>query len=208
LSVSIRSFRSEKVASFVKATLDCNSDNAVDLFTLIKSDYPITITRDVTKAKNWLRSKARGSERYGIIASSGGIRLKPLAINVKNEIKPANWFLNEENDIRSSYFLEDVATEFDIQGLELDWTCVAWDADLRHNGTGWEYKCFKGTKWQSVNDEDAKRYLKNAYRVLLTRARQGMIILVPEGCKNDETRLPAFYDETLNYLISLGIPLI
>lgn len=208
LSVSIRSFRSEKVASFVKATLDCNSDNAIDLFTLIKSDYPITITRDVTKAKNWLRSKARGSERYGIIASSGGIRLKPLAINVKNEIKPANWFLNEENDIRSSYFLEDVATEFDIQGLELDWTCVAWDADLRHNGTGWEYKCFKGTKWQSVNDEDAKRYLKNAYRVLLTRARQGMIILVPEGCKNDETRLPAFYDETLNYLISLGIQLI
>lgn len=208
LSVSIRSFRSEKVASFVKETLDCNSDNAVDLFTLIKSDYPITITRDITKAKNWLRSKARGSERYGIIASSGGIRLKPLAINVKNEIKPANWFLNEENDIRSSYFLEDVATEFDIQGLELDWTCVAWDADLRHNGTGWEYKCFKGTKWQSVNDEDAKRYLKNAYRVLLTRARQGMIILVPDGCKNDETRLPTFYDETLNYLISLGIPLI
>jgi hypothetical protein len=205
LSVSVRSFRSEKVAAFVKALLDCDSETAKELYSEVQRTYPIFITRDIVRAKSWLRSKARGSERYGLLASSGAIRLKPFAINVKNAISPTNWFLNNEKDIRSSYFLEDVATEFDVQGLELDWTCVSWDADLRHDGTQWLRKSFRGAKWQTVNDEDSRRYLKNAYRVLLTRARQGMVIFVPEGSSEDETRLPSFYDETFNYLLTLGI---
>lgn len=205
LSVSVRSFRSEKVAAFVKAVLDCDSEVAKLLCSEVQRSYPIFITRDIACAKAWLRSKSRGSERYGLIASSGAIRLKPFAINVKNSIDPKNWFLNDENDIRSSYFLEDVATEFDVQGLELDWTCVAWDADLRHNGSQWLLKSFRGTSWQTVKDSDAKRYLKNAYRVLLTRARQGMVIFVPRGSDEDETRKSHFYDETYKYLCSLGI---
>jgi len=205
LSVPVRSFRSEKVAAFVKAVLDCDSETAKCLYSEVQISYPIFITRDIACAKSWLRSKARGSERYGLLASSGAIRLKPFAINVKNSIDPINWFLNDEKDIRSSYFLEDVATEFDVQGLELDWTCVAWDADLRHNGTEWLRRCFRGAKWQIVNDEDAKRYLKNAYRVLLTRARQGMVIFVPNGSSEDETRPHSFYDETFNYLRALGV---
>ena len=205
LSVSVRSFRSEKVAAFVKAVLDCDSETAKDLYSEVQSSYPIFITRDISCAKSWLRSKARGSERYGLLASSGAIRLKPFAINIKNSIDPINWFLNDDKDIRSSYFLEDVATEFDVQGLELDWTCVAWDADLRHNGTEWLRRSFRGAKWQVINDEDSKRYLKNAYRVLLTRARQGMVIFVPNGSSEDETRLHSFYDETFNYLRTLGV---
>ena len=205
LSVSVRSFRSEKVAAFVKAVLDCDSETAKDLYSEVQSSYPIFITRDISCAKSWLRSKARGSERYGLLASSGAIRLKPFAINIKNSIDPINWFLNDDKDIRSSYFLEDVATEFDVQGLELDWTCVAWDADLRHNGTEWLRRSFRGAKWQVINDEDSKRYLKNAYRVLLTRARQGMVIFVPNGSSEDETRPHSFYDETFNYLRTLGV---
>lgn len=205
LSVSIRSFRSEKVAAFVKAVLDCNFQVSKILYSEVHSTYPIFITRDIACAKSWLRSKARGSERYGLLASSGAIRLKPFAIHVKNSIDPINWFLNDDKDIRSSYFLEDVATEFDVQGLELDWTCVAWDADLRHDGTEWLRRSFRGSKWQVVNDEDARRYLKNAYRVLLTRARQGMVIFVPNGASEDETRHHGFYDGTFNYLRALGV---
>jgi hypothetical protein len=205
LSVSVRSFRSEKVASFVKAVLDCELQVARTLYSEIQLSYPIFITRDLQYAKDWLRSQARGSERYGLVASSGAIRLRPFGINVKSSIEPKNWFLNDKKDIRSSFFLEDVATEFDVQGLELDWTCVAWDADLRHDGNQWLLKSFKGTRWQTVNDDDAKLYLKNAYRVLLTRARQGMVIFVPQGADDDETRQVDFYDKTFNYLRSIGI---
>lgn len=133
------------------------------------------------------------------------MRLKPFGINVKASIDPKNWFLNGREDIRSSYFLEDVATEFDIQGLEVDWACVAWDADLRHNGNDWSHKSFRGTAWQDVNDKDARLYLKNAYRVLLTRARQGMVIFVPEGDPSDKTRSPEYYNATYAYLRSIGL---
>jgi hypothetical protein len=205
LGVSIRSFRSEKLAEFVKALLDCDTQRARDLYIEIRSAFPIAVTRDLTIAKKWLTEHARGTERYGIVASSGGMRLKPFGINVKTSIDPKNWFLNGKEDIRSSYFLEDVATEFDIQGLEVDWTCVAWDADLRHNGDDWVHKSFRGTAWQDVNDKDARLYLKNAYRVLLTRARQGMVIFVPEGDTSDQTRQPKYYDTTYAYLRSIGV---
>jgi hypothetical protein len=205
LSVSVRSFRSENVAAFVKSILDVDKPTAINLHQDIAGNYPIFLTRNLSKAKKWLQSTARGSERFGMIASSGAIRLKPHGIHVKASIDPKNWFLNDKNDVRSSYYLEDVATEFDIQGLELDWTCVAWDADLRFNGENWTLKSFRGSAWQEVNDPDARLYLKNAYRVLLTRARQGMVIFVPYGDCSDPTRHPEFYDKTYDYLRSVGI---
>ncbi len=134
------------------------------------------------------------------------MRLKPIGLHLKAKIDPVTWFLNGKDDVRSSFFLEDVATEFDIQGLELDWTCVAWDSNFYRKNGNWEYRKFTGTTWKSVNSLDLKLYLKNAYRVLLTRARQGMVILVPEGSDIDPTRGPEEYDETFNYLRSIGIP--
>jgi len=208
LSVSVRSYRSEKLASFVKAILDSNDSEAIFLFSQLKNDYPIVVTRSLDDAKKWLKSKARGGEGLGLTASSGALRLKPYGIHIKSSIEPKTWFLNSSNDVRSSGFLEDVATEFDIQGLELDWACLAWDANLRKNGDGWEYKNFRGTEWQNINDETRRRYLLNSYRVLLTRARQGMVIFIPEGSEDDRTRLPEFYDPIFQYFLKCGIPCI
>ena len=208
LSVSIRSFRSEKVSEFVKVMLDCDMKKAIQIYEEVVNAYPIYMTRCLKKAIKWISTKARGSERYGIIASSGAYRLKPHGINVKAKIDPINWFLNDKHDVRSSYFCEDVATEFDIQGLELDWACVAWDADLRFSSTKWEYMSFRGTDWENVRALSAKMYLLNAYRVLLTRARQGMVIFIPEGSDHDNTRKKEYYDGTYHYLREIGIQLL
>jgi hypothetical protein len=208
LAVSVRSFRSEKVSAFVKAVLDTNIIEARQLYSSIIDNYPIALTRNLQIAKNWLKKHARGTERYGLIASSGAYRLKSFGVHVKSNIDPSIWFLNGKEDVRSSYYLEEVATEFDIQGLELDWTGVCWDADLRFNQGQWEYKNFSGTKWNNVNDPINRLYLKNAYRVLLTRARQGMVIFVPEGDSSDYTRQSEYYDQTAEYLMQCGIPLI
>jgi len=206
LAVSMRSFRAESVSAFVKALLDRDAASALGLLQGILPRYPIRITRDLDAAKCWVRSQARGSERFGLLASSRALRLKPYAIDVRTEVDPVHWFLRERDDIRSSFYLEDCATEFQVQGLELDWTVVTWDADLRTSESGWSYHDFRGKKWQSVNAEDRRLYLKNAYRVLLTRARQGMVIFVPPGNAEDPTRPPGFYDETFAYLQRMGIP--
>ena len=205
LAVSVRSYRAEKVSAWVKSILDCDVSTARNLYPEIHSKYPIFLTRDLNVARNWLREQARGSERIGLLASSGAARLRPEGIFVNAEIDVAHWFLDDKNDVRSSYALEGVATEFDIQGLELDWAAVAWDADLRYIHGKWVYKAFRGSQWQAVNDPDKQNYLKNAYRVLLTRARQGMIIFVPRGDQQDQTRPPEFYDGTYQYLRRLGI---
>ena len=205
LSVSVRSFRSEKLAEFIHNLLELNIEQAFELYQQIYSVYPIVLTRNLESAKQWLNSKAKGSERTGIIASSGARRLRALGIDVKNEISAPNWFLNGKNDIRSSYFLEEIATEFDIQGLEIDWTCLAWGANFYLKNNEWNYQNFKGTKWQNINQEVSKEYLKNTYRVLLTRARQGMVIYLPEGSKKDLTRKPKFYDETYAFLKRIGL---
>jgi len=206
LAVSVRSFRSEKLSDFVHEILNLESMKAKELYSQYLSvDYPLKITRDFDKAKKWLQEKTIGSERSGVVASSGAYRLRPYGINTKSKINAPTWFLNDRDDIRSSYFHEEVATEFDIQGLELDWTCICWDADLYIKQGKWTYRKFKGTKWQNINKEITKDYLLNAYRVLLTRARQGMIIFVPYGNKDDATRLPEYYDETYNYLRDIGI---
>lgn len=205
LGVSIRSFRSEKVSELVKAVLDLQSGHAQELYRELRGKYPIVLTRDLAKARAWVKEKERGTERTGLLASSGGIRLRPVGIDVKSEIEVANWFLNDKDDVRSSFALEQAATEFDIQGLELDWTIVAWDADLRFKDGEWDYKNFSGSSWQTVKDEQRRIYLKNAYRVLLTRARQGIVIFVPEGDNEDATRRQEFYDGTFEYLKGIGI---
>ncbi|HKS17236.1 MAG TPA: DNA/RNA helicase domain-containing protein, partial [Planctomycetota bacterium] len=170
--------------------------------------YPIKLTRDLGKAKQWLRHQARGSERFGLLVSSAAERLRPLAVNVRSPVNPVHWFLEGKEDVRSSYYLEDVGTEFLVQGLELDWACVTWDADLRHSAIGWQHWSFSGSKWKRVKAEERKKYLTNAYRVLLTRARQGMVIVVPEGDRNDPTRSASYYDPTFNYLQKVGFELL
>ncbi|MBN2879547.1 MAG: DUF2075 domain-containing protein [Clostridia bacterium] len=205
LAVSLRSFRSENVASFVKALLDIDKAKAKKLYEQFNQDYPICITRDIEKAKNWVKEKANGSERFGITASSGARRLRKYGIWVQNNIDAPNWFLNGKDDVRSSFFLEETATEFDIQGLELDWTIVCWGANFRFNKNCFEYYNFNGTKWQNINKEENLLYLKNAYRVLLTRARQGLVIFIPSGDENDVTMQPDFYDGAYNYLKEIGI---
>lgn len=205
LAVSVRSFRAEKLSEFVGAVVAGEAADARQLHSQIKDAYPIRITRDLPEARRWLRNQARGTERIGLVASSGASRLKPDGINVHEKIDPRHWFLNGKDDVRSSFYLEDPATEFDIQGLELDWVGVCWDADLRAIDGRWAYHRFTGTKWQNVNDENRKIYLTNAYRVLLTRARQGMVIYVPRGDADDATRPAAFYDGTAEFLFSCGI---
>ena len=205
LAVSLRSFRSENVSNFVKALLDVDIDTAKRLYEQFNNDYPVFVTRNLDKAKLWVRSQAKGSQRYGLTASSGAKRLRKYGIWVQNKIEATNWFLNGKNDVRSSFHLEETATEFDIQGLELDWTIVCWDADLRFENGDFKHLKFVGTKWQNIKSADNILYLKNAYRVLLTRARQGFVIFVPTGDETDMTAKPEYYDGIYRYLKSVGI---
>lgn len=205
LSVSLRSFRAEDVSLLIKQILDIDIESARQTLDRVRAKYPIVLTRDLYKAKEWLKKMARGSERYGMVVSSQAERLKPHAIDVRSPMDPIHWFLDDKSDVRSSYYLEDAATEFDIQGLELDWTCVVWDADFRFGNNQWEHKSFCGNRWNNIKKIERQMYLKNAYRVLLTRARQGMVIVVPQGDIQDPTRNAEFYDSTFDYLRSIGI---
>ena len=206
LSISLRSFRSEKVANFVHHLLNNEKEQAAEIYKEIKKVYPICMTRDLNTAKQWIKKQVEGKNcRYGLIASSQAKRLRAEGIWVECECTPEKWFLEGKDDIKSSYFMEEVATEFDIQGLEIDYALVGWDADYRYeNG---HFECYKpsGSKWQTINKEDNRRYLKNAYRVLLTRAREGFIIFVPKGDDSDNTRLCKYYDELWKYLNDINI---
>lgn len=205
LAVSMRSFRAEQLSNFVHHLLEGNISQAQALLETLKNKYPVVITRNLDAAKEWLRKQKRGSERYGLVVSSQAQRLRPLAIDVRSKPNIIHWFLDDITDIRSSLFLEDAASEFDVQGLELDWTCLVWDGDLRRKGRKWQNFTLKGNQWQNIRSADKKAYQINAYRVLLTRARQGMVICVPEGNPDDATRLPEFYDGTYNYFKQIGL---
>lgn len=209
LKTSIRSFRADKQCQFVDAVLDNNPEEAKKVYQLISEKYPIYITRDCQVAKNWVRQQVRGSQRCGVMACSSAQRLKPEGIYVPTDIDVKNWFLAPSDDLRSSNMLEIVASEFKVQGLEIDWGMVCWDADLRRlsKGSGWDYYTFRGTKWMKRNKEEQKRYLLNSYRVLLTRSRQGMVIFVPEGVDSeiDPSRDSTYYDGIYKYLLSCGI---
>ncbi len=220
LGVSLRSFRAEKLSAFVHSLLSFNPD-AADLYNDIKERYPIFLTRDMGKARAWIRNKVRGSQRSGVLVSKAAARFKPLAVDIleQGDENAVHWFLEDKNDIRSSNYLEDAATEIQVQGLELDYTCVLWDADMRYENGQWRYYNFNGkTAWreetgQTETSIERRKYMLNAYRVLLTRARIGMVICVPEGNHNktvggfpeDATRLPEFYDGTYQYLKSIGL---
>jgi hypothetical protein len=204
LGVSIRSFRSERVAEFVHAVISGDADRAASVATSL-GDYPIVVTRNLGEARTWLRKQARGSERYGLVASSNGLRLKPHGLHMKAKVDAANWFLGDLADVRSSMALEDAASEFEVQGLELDWAGVCWDANLRYETGCWGHYKFSGSRWKSVRSESGRTYLENAYRVLLTRARQGMVVFVPHGDPHDSTRAAAFYDPTYDFLIRCGL---
>ena len=205
LAVSLRSFRAESLSDFVGHVVENRPELAQKAFVAIAERYPIVLVRDLEAARAWVRRQARGSERYGLLASSGGYRLRPESVWVKAKIDAPVWFLNERTDVRSSFYLEEVATEFDVQGLELDWAAVCWDADFRHDNSEWRCFSFRGTAWQRMNSSERQTYLKNAYRVLLTRARQGMAIFIPRGDATDPTRLPEFYDRSFEYLRRCGV---
>ena len=207
LAVSMRSFRAENLAKFVHKLLDRDVEGTREAYQILDK-YPIVLTRSLEKAKRWLKEHARGTERYGMIVSSQAERLKPLAIDVRFKPDVVHWFLDDATDVRSSFYLEDVATEFDVQGLELDWSCVVWDGDFRYTSSGWSHHSFCGDKWQNINKPERKAFQKNAYRVLLTRARQGMVLVVPEGNPEDPTRNPAYYDSTYEYLKEIGVKIL
>ena len=205
LSVSVRSFRAEKVSQFGNELIGNEPPSAAHTFKQLEKSYPIVLTRSLIEASTRLRARARGSERIGLVASSGALRLKPEGLHVKADIEAPTWFLNLRSDVRSSFYLEDPATEFSIQGLELDWIGVCWDIDFRRGDSGWSTHDFQGARWKNVNDSHRKAYLANAYRVLLTWARQGVVIYVPPGDALDHTRPPALYDAVAEYLNSCGI---
>ncbi len=206
LSISLRSFRSEKVANFVHYLLDNEKEKAKTIYNEIKKVYPIYMTRDLNVAKNWIKRQTQNkNSRYGLIASSRAKRLRADGIWVECKCKPEKWFLEGKDDIKSSYYMEEIATEFDIQGLEIDYAIVGWDADYRYENN--KFECYRpcGSKWQTINKEDNRRYLKNAYRVLLTRSREGFVIFIPKGDNSDQTRLCKYYDGLWNYLKEVGI---
>lgn len=220
LGVSLRSYRAEKLSAFVHALLSFD-ENASALYNEIKDKYPIVLTRDMAKARKWLHDKVRGTERTGVLVTKESARFKPLAIHIlpSGDENAVHWFLDDKSDVRSSNYLEDAATEIQVQGLELDYTCLLWDADMRYENGEWRFYRFNGqTKWVeqtggTESKQELMKYMLNAYRVLLTRARAGMVICVPEGNPNknvsgfweDSTRLPEYYDGTYQYLKSLGI---
>lgn len=220
LGVSLRSFRAEKLSAFVHALLSFD-ESAADIYAEIKDKYPIVLTRDMNKARQWLHSKVRGTERTGVLVTKESARYKPLAIHIlpSGDENAVHWFLEDKADTRSSNYLEDAATEIQVQGLELDYTCLLWDADMRYKNGKWHFYRFNGkTQWNELtgateNQQEQMKYMLNAYRVLLTRARAGMVICVPEGNPNktpsgfweDSTRLPEYYNGTFEYLKSLGI---
>jgi len=205
LSTAIRSFRSESVSSFASAMIDGRPNEAVALSSKL-AGFEFRVTRDLGKARDWLRQHRRGLERAGMLAFSNAIRLKPEGVFVKAAIDPIDWFLSDRTDVRSSDYLEDIATEFDVQGLELDWACVCIDANLRiTDGKTVEPATFRGTRWQAVKDPDRRKYILNAHRVLLTRARQGVVVFIPNGDSNDPTRKPSWYEDLYRYFIGCGL---
>lgn len=204
LGVSIRCFRTTALSRWVEHVLDNRPEDAMAAMTALQS-YPIVMTRSLAEARAWLQSRARGLRRSGLVASSGAKRLRRFGVDVDGKNEPVHWFLADCEDVRSSTYLEVPATEFDIQGLEVDWAGLCWDADLRRADGGWRCMRFRGTRWENIRGEADRQYLLNKYRVLLTRAREGVVIWVPPGDAGDAYSLPEWYDEIAGYLAKCGV---
>ena len=216
LGVSLRSFRAERLSAFVHSLLSFNPNASSLYMEVINHNYPVVLTRSMDKARAWLRQQARGTQQTGVLITKVSARFKPLAVHVlpQDEANAVHWFLEDKTDVRSSNYLEEAATEIQVQGLEVDFACVLWDADMRYNAGKWEFWKFNGkTQWIPEKNVETQKYMLNAYRVLLTRARQGMVICVPEGNNRttpegfpeDSTRLPEYYDTTYEYFKTIGL---
>ncbi|MCE5241125.1 DUF2075 domain-containing protein [bacterium] len=212
LDVSLRSWRAEALTSWVNALLVGDSTRARGLMGQM-ADFPVAVTRSLAEARGWLRSVTRGDRRCGLIASSRAVRLRAYGLELSSGFTRGypfcDWWLAPADDVRSSYQLEVPASEFECQGLELDWTGLCWGNDLVwRGGQSWDYRRFSGSRWQSVRDPMARDYLRNTYRVLLTRAREGLIIWVPRGNPDDATIPPHDFDSTVDYLTACGAQLL
>jgi hypothetical protein len=213
LSVPLRSYRSPAVSDWVAAVLQADVIRARSHAASL-SEYPIVLTRSLHQAKGWLREQSRGERRYGLLASSGARRLRAdglgILLGAGDGDAIAHWYLNGRDDIRSSFALEVPANEYACQGLEIDQSCVCWGGDLVFDPVGQSWRCqqLAGTRWSEVHSEESRRYIHNTYRVLLTRAREGLVIWVPSGDRSDPTRAPEELDATAKFLIDSGARLL
>jgi hypothetical protein len=213
LTVSIRSHRAQMVSQWVKFVLDGRSEAARELL-IGASEFPVALTRDLAVAREWLRAHSDGARQSGccgLLASSGALRLRAYGIEVSSGFRRGypfeEWFLRASDDTRSSSSLEVAATEFECQGLEVDWAGVCWGDDMAfdRDAKQWDPRRFVGTRWTASATPASRRYILNKYRVLLTRARRGFVIWVPPGAAGDPTRKPRRLDATADFFIQCGV---
>jgi hypothetical protein len=212
LRTSNRSLRAEKLATWVNHVLDGKPDDANSL--RITERFPVFLSRDLSEVKANLRLHCRGNSRLGLVGSSGAQRLRSEGLEPSSsfhaEYPWEHWYLAEPTDVRSSNQCEVFATEFEIQGLELDWIGVCWGGDFvwSNEHQTWQLRNFRpgsANRWINIKNADKSAFRRNAYRVLLTRARQGMILFVPKGSNDDPTTCPEDCNATADYLIRCGV---
>lgn len=207
LATSVRSPRAQMLSDWVDCLVSGRIEEAAAVLRKTP-DFPVSITRDLETARRWLRERGREDRRYGLVASSGALRLRSYGIEVSAGFRRGygyeDWFLGGPDDIRSSYKLEVAATEFECQGLELDWVGVCWAGDLTWSEAGWKHRRFAGSRWRAVRQPSAQAFLLNKYRVLLTRSREGMIIWVPLGKQGDPTLSSPPLEATWKALLVAG----
>jgi len=215
LRTSNRSLRAEKLATWVNHVLDGKPDEAASLG--ITKRFPVFLSRDLNEVRAHLRRHGLGNNRYGLVGSSGAARLRAEGIEPSSsfhaEYPWEHWYLAEQTDVRSSNQCEVFATEFEIQGLELDWVGLCWGGDFNWSEahSSWQLRSFRpgsANRWIGIKNAEKKTFRKNAYRVLLTRARQGMILFVPKGSVEDPTICPEEFDATAAYLMRCGVTLL
>ena len=204
--MSQRAHNAAHLNEFIEAILDSNADLAMEILHAEMVHYPVYYTRSLQEARAWLREKREGAHQIGMLASSGAKRLKHYGLDVSGSLNMLDWLLRMEHDVRSASYLERAANERKIQGMELDWSCVCWGADLRHDATGWHYLKFAGNAWENIEDDQEKTFLLNRYRILLSRAKNGMVIWVPPGDEFDKSTLPRFYNGVAEFMQNCGIP--
>jgi hypothetical protein len=209
LDISIRSHQARDVATWVNRVLEGDATGASQLSQRF-ARFPILLSRDLLETKTWLLRNTRGHRRCGLVASSGAVRLRAYGIETSMAIREAysypQWFLASRSDVRSSYQLETVATEFEIQGLELDLVGLCWGGDFTWDkqSSAWRHAEFKGDKWKHVTNRLRTVLIQNKYRVLMTRSREGLLIWVPRGSVDDPTRDISAMNDTAEYLIRCG----
>jgi hypothetical protein len=211
LRTSNRSLRAERLATWVNLILDGEAERAAGL--RITERFPIFLSRDLEETRRELHRQGVGANRYGLAGSSNAARLRAEGLEPNSSFHAdyswEHWYLAAKSDIRSSYQCEVFATEFEIQGLELDWIGLCWGGDfVWDERKGWQIRRMQlgsPTKWNPIKNPEKRTYRQNAYRVLLTRARQGMIIFVPRGNPADPSNSPSEFEDTANYLIDCGV---